>query len=864
MRGHGAGARLAGLLAGLVLVSAAGWASGAEAGAAAAVESLSAKFTDFYEPVKVDVKAAVEPYKLPLDLTSVGNFDYVTGKLPALKDAQALLVKNGFVVTPNHAYMPHQRYNDFTKAYGAIKKLEVPVFVTSDSLLHMYHIQFDETLKEIEERVFAADVEAMLGALHARLLADYGKQEGALKSATGQALASVTVSLRCLTDTSSTVAMVERARAAAAKLPTDRRRVWRARGAFNREHGAALKAAAEWGARTGAPRVQTYPAEKWKASLLALLDAYLKAAKQTASKTTALPDELEGPVAKELELIAAHGGFAPSPVFTYREDYSQYVPRGHYTRSELLKRYFKSVMWLGRLTHLIKGKEDTPRGVSALVSTKEAKRQTISAAILAKYLHTLKAADGRALSDVWERVYSVTAYYVGLADDLTPAEYRAALVKVVGDGMDVTKLLDDKTHYAYKVALAGLRKPAIYSGTGDIVLTTPSTFSGTPSPEDLAKALGVTQGFRIMGQRFVPDSYLMGKAVFPTVGAWRGGEFAFTTVMTQAGPRRGFPRGLDVAAVFGSDRAPALVKECRDDQYEGYNDAIEKLAREFGALDEADWNRNLYWSWIWALKGLWGADRGKGYQAFQNTDAWQDRQLHAALASWAQLRHDTILYAKQSYTMRAGSVPRMPKDMPGYVEPVPEFYARLLSLSRMTRVGLDKMAVLSPESVQRLQALEDIIARLLDISVRELANKELAKADYDFIKFFGSRLKGAVAGHSADSLDTRLIADVHTDGNSGKVLEEGTGRIDLMYVVYRLPGGALAVGVGPTLSYYEFKQPMSNRLTDEAWRGMLDKEPSLSRPAWVTGFIHTSAKASAARRPVPPRRPLRQAGPMPR
>ncbi|MDY6822077.1 MAG: DUF3160 domain-containing protein [Deferribacterota bacterium] len=29
-----------------------------------------------------------------------------------------------------------------------------------------------------------------------------------------------------------------------------------------------------------------------------------------------------------------------------------------------------------------------------------------------------------------------------------------------------------------------------------------------------------------------------------------------------------------------------------------------------------------------------------------NTDAWQLKELTTALASWSQLRHDTILYAK--------------------------------------------------------------------------------------------------------------------------------------------------------------------------------------------------------------------------
>jgi len=43
------------------------------------------------------------------------------------------------------------------------------------------------------------------------------------------------------------------------------------------------------------------------------------------------------------------------------------------------------------------------------------------------------------------------------------------------------------------------------------------------------------------------------------------------------------------------------------------------------------------------------------------------------------------------------------------------------------------------------------------------------------------------------------------------------------------------VGAGPVFSYYEFKQPMENRLTDEVWREMLEtKAPS--EPEWTKSF----------------------------
>jgi len=79
------------------------------------------------------------------------------------------------------------------------------------------------------------------------------------------------------------------------------------------------------------------------------------------------------------------------------------------------------------------------------------------------------------------------------------------------------------------------------------------------------------------------------------------------------------------------------------------------------------------------------------------------------------------------------------------------------------------------------------------------------------------------------------VADVHTDPNSRQVLEEGVGYVRLMVVAYELPDGRILLGAGPVFSYYEFKHPMDDRLTDEKWREMLSSEPPL-RPEWDAYF----------------------------
>jgi hypothetical protein len=78
-----------------------------------------------------------------------------------------------------------------------------------------------------------------------------------------------------------------------------------------------------------------------------------------------------------------------------------------------------------------------------------------------------------------------------------------------------------------------------------------------------------------------------------------------------------------------------------------------------------------------------------------------------------------------------------------------------------------------------------------------------------------------------------LVADVHTDSNAGKVLEEGVGDAFHIYVVVMVEGERV-VATGGVFSYYEFKRSMSDRLTDEAWQ---ETSPKPDRPGWTGSFI---------------------------
>ena len=109
------------------------------------------------------------------------------------------------------------------------------------------------------------------------------------------------------------------------------------------------------------------------------------------------------------------------------------------------------------------------------------------------------------------------------------------------------------------------------------------------------------------------------------------------------------------------------------------------------------------------------------------------------------------------------------------MEPVPEVYNRLLSLTRMTRLGLVDMGMLQENEMltQNMLRLERTLERLIGISVKQLAGEKLDRADMDFIGDFHKTMRSILEGVDRDSNRTTVVADVHTDTNSGLVLEEG-------------------------------------------------------------------------------------------
>jgi len=603
----------------------------------------------------------IAQYTLPLPIEQIYNYDNFSSAITLSDEARILLENNGFVVMDN-PFAP--KGEDITDPYDNLKEIGIPIFITTDSLLHLYHIQFDETLRQIEEREFYDDLWEISQFLLEEAEYEYQNTTGDAKEAAKRNVAFFSVGLSLLEPKEEQLC-----------------------------HGSELDCA-EWFYGKNYPYFKEEDLEKYSVDV---------------------PAFVENEVDWELQLIESHSGFEVSPIFNYTEDYSQYLPRGHYTRSERLKNYFQAMMWYGRMSFLLKGCDD-----KCLVSAQDAKLQTIGASMIAQNLLEDPLIQGK-----WDRIYNVTSFYVGYSDDLGPYEYNRAINSVFGGSFQARDLTAEDVQ-ELKAELAGYSSPEIYGGTGICVVYT---------PEELDQCLEATKGFRLMGQRFVPDSYIFQNLVYPKVDGYTGHGDAFT----QGPYGRHFPRGLDVMALLGSDRSEELLEELNDSSYGNYTTQFAELEDEFRSFSEEDWQKNLYWAWLYSLKPLL-EEFGDGYPTFMQTKAWQDKELITALASWAELRHDTILYAKQSYTGVGSAQPIILEPVVGYVEPVPEFYSRLLVLTRITKEDLQEMGVLDEEAWWRLNNLESILERLKSISTKELNNEELSDEDYEFINDFGQEM----------------------------------------------------------------------------------------------------------------------------
>jgi hypothetical protein len=495
-------------------------------------------------------------------------------------------------------------------------------------------------------------------------------------------------------------------------------------------------------------------------------------------------------------------------------DFSQFKPRGHYDGDPTLEAYFRSMIWLGRTDlRFLQFDPFAPAGTPPRFF----RRQFLDSLLLAEL------ANPDARLDSWRQIDDVLRAFVGESDNMTLADFPS---------------LRDAAGAPSWAALAGLPDAAIAQALLDggfgiqriasQILLVPPEGAGVP----------LDRVFLFFGQRFVIDSQVFSDVVFDRVR----GE-----------PARMMPNPLDVAfAALGNNAAvPLLASEL--ETYPNYPGALHDARRLVDLHGDDFWGGSLYGTWVGALRGLSiaGGDptSAAGLPAIMKTEPWARRIVNTQLGSWAELRHDTLLYAKQSYT----AVPVC--DFPdAYVDPYPEAWAGIV---RLAKLGQTIAATLPANAATSLTAyfaeVENVATALGGMAQAERAGQPLSADQMAFINEAVEETttsggcaptttpKGWYVRLFYNKADTQkmspTIADVHTDPADARVLHVATGLPRLLYATVDGCNGPRAYA-GVVSSYFEQTTDNFQRLTDLDWSTQIVQAPAPPADvSWMAGLI---------------------------
>lgn len=494
-----------------------------------------------------------------------------------------------------------------------------------------------------------------------------------------------------------------------------------------------------------------------------------------------IPEPIAAWVNGELTLIQAHEGPARSPLFGYMEVYSTYDVQGS---PPALQGYLQAMSWYERMMFRLR-----PGGTEEALA--QGRRETLQALLITQALKQ----DPQAL-ERWQTVYATTALFTGEADNLTAEDYLQLIDRIYGPGVSVEALADESKLEAFIKAAMELKRPR----------SIPPWLAIRGVQKGWEE---VAPGFSLLGWRFSSDDHVFQRLSYPYVG-------------TSSRPRE-LPRGLDLIAALGSSTAEELLHQAGAFLYPGYEEQLGRLREELSSLNgEGLWER-----WLAGLCPLLEAPEGPGALEAMGHDPWLRKMLNTSLAAWTLNRREALEFGEVHSML--GSQSPTSGGTGGYVEPYPDFYAGLASMIHEFQSELETTLSIEilPPLPERLSELEALLLRLEEIAHKELTGESLGTDDYQLIENIGYTLEELTEVPSAlaealgipEGLQLSLpsVRAAYTDYQGEQVLEAALGKV---FVIETLVDEAQPV-YGGVLSYYELRQPLEERLTDESWQEVL-------------------------------------------
>jgi len=495
-----------------------------------------------------------------------------------------------------------------------------------------------------------------------------------------------------------------------------------------------------------------------------------------------VPEEITLLANEEMKLIEDASDFSESPILKKDLDYSQFIVRGHYAGNVKLEKYFKTMMWYGLC------------GFPVFDETKTEPVLDMDSLTKAMIITCLALKDEENFTS-YENIYSTTALYTGMSDDLGIFEFKDFVTKVYGQNPNLN-IFKDSSYYDKLLEEALL----------------------LPEPEIQPKLTSVSapagKQFRFMGQRYSFDAEVMQNLIEPIL--------------------RPVPSGLDVISSFGSSRAEELLDTYYKpkEAWDKYEDNLNEMRGKQKKITDDEWKSDLYKGWLWSIKSSSVSfQEEEGMPFFMRSKKWTDKNIHTALGSYAELKHDSILYMKQVVAeMGGGEDISIPYN---YVEPNVEVYAKLKWLAQNTKEHLKIRNMLDESSSEVLDNIIEVQDTLMNVSVKELTNQQITEDENNLLYTYGGRIDYIIQTiysmlfeeklDTSNDYTTALIADIATVAPNnfsptGSYLEIGNGLPCEIYVVCST-NGKTYLARGALFNYYEFLS--DRRLTDANWHNLI-------------------------------------------
>ena len=533
-------------------------------------------------------------------------------------------------------------------------------------------------------------------------------------------------------------------------------------------------------------------------------------------------------------IIAEQGGIS-STIFSSTcrvMDWSQFKPRGHYVydpQTQIdLEGYFRAMMWLGRVELYLIAPASYPFQCPNQ-TFEDIQRQAIDAFLIDELFDIANA------SPIYEEMENVIKFFVGESDNvrLDHLDYLKQAISI----NNPTELLDSLKMVEFQDTL--MNQAFAYQ-----LILSQILFSDPMKPDTIRPA----SAFMVFGQRFVIDSYVTGTVVYDRI-KYLGEKIC-----------RLFPSTLDVLFSLGNSASAQLLIDELDEYH--YSTNLAALRYLIDHYDPNFWGSSIYNYWLNSIRKLNPPEDRSGLPEFMKTAAFWQQKMNTQLASWTELRHDNLLYAKQSYT--GGTVCSYPYS---FVEPFPEFYSVLNDYSNealdyFTSLNFPDPGIKS-KIIYYFTRCKGITDTLQTICEKELAGIPFSGGEQAFLAgmiyetgqsgvsldgwypnlFYDDIFRGEW-GYEGLMESDHIVADIHTTptycggGYLGAISHVGTGSVNLGVFITKNHLGESTAFVGPVMSYYEYRTTNFLRLTDDEWASTYLQ--SALRPEWVNIYLADS------------------------